>query len=152
MVSPYPCTQDVELLWIVRSWVYPRTRFPALGPPEAGRRLTATSQQLESIFAAVYQVYQRLWPINTLNKLRSGRPWRNTQYSGQVHPVLQPGHWQIPGHVEVIGRRILLVLDHACVLRHHERMRPRRRSQVTHRLGKSLWHLGCMGFIPDHTE
>jgi len=72
------------------------------------RRLAADRHYFKRILAAVYQVNQRLRPVDALDEFRPGRPGRNAQHSGQIHPVLQPGHRQIPGHVEMVGRRILL--------------------------------------------
>ena len=53
--------------------------------------LAATPAQFESILTAVYQMNQRLRPVNTFDKLRPSCPRRNAQYTRQIHPVLQPG-------------------------------------------------------------
>ena len=54
--------------------------------------LAANPQQFEGVLAAVYQMNQRLRPVNAFDELRPGRPGRNAQYRRQIHPVLQSGN------------------------------------------------------------
>jgi len=51
-----------------------------------------------------------------------------------------------------IKQEILFILNHTCIFRNDKGMRPSRRSQVAHCLSKFLRHIGCMRFIPNHTE